>query len=190
MAVGSTRHLESCPKDWLRHWLRPRRHKYQATNKADFARSFCGRLTNKNGDRGNGCFVCVNAQPKALSECFIGRGHLDTATATAAANGHSRIIRTRPQLYASKNYWGEFVGGEFAGASLPKAILSGCDFVRGEFVRWASLYRQYYRQGVSCTGRVCRGRVDWHPYAIFFLQTRIAIPRYFSQSYGAYFKMT
>ena len=24
--------------------------------------------------------------------------------------------------------------------------------------------------------------------AIFFLQTRIAIPRYFSQSYGAYFK--
>ena len=26
------------------------------------------------------------------------------------------------------------------------------------------------------------------PYAIFFLQTRIAIPQYFSQSYGAYFK--
>ena len=34
--------------------------------------------------------------------------------------------------------------------------------------------------------------IPWmvRPEAISFLQTRIAIPPYFSQSYGAYFKMT
>ena len=53
------------------------------------------------------------------------------------------------------------------------------------FLNLLSFSEKFFKKKCSSWEKNTRPVRDY-----FFLQTRIAIPRYFSQSYGAYFKMT